>query len=582
MAKGLGRLAIAMTIALFLVWSLAVTEASDLLGLARDGQSDYRVAIAQDAEQPIPAATQEFVHFFEKITGVTLPIVTDDQPMSDREIIIGPSQHLDNLATYIDWDTLGREGYVIRTVGDHLLLFGGPGRGTINAVYTFLDEHLGCHWYTPTFNVIPRNPGLAIDVIHVENVPDFESRAMSCINAADPAWASRNRINSFNASMGWGLPSCDFTNVNKFLADPRLTNTLKFAMNTVSYRSGYAPTWVHTLAENQLLPAKYFKEHPEYFGLDEHGKRNVEITPCLTNPNVLDIVVESARKWLRQTPGANIISISQADQPQYDFCHCTNCTIAGKTFTYKLTTNPLGVFPYAKLPSWTNPELLRPTWDPATSETQSPVRATGVLLEFLNRLATNVESDHPHIFIHTLAYYWTKYPPDDIKLDPNVIVDFAPLNACHYHTFADCSYNEGFKGLWTAIRRWTQASSHTWVWLYDSRTPMDPRPTLDHLSLQLNELAMAGVAGVYMFTYEFRRYSWLNDLRSYLFAKLLWNPEYDMAKGTQEFADAYYGRAAQPILAYVRSTQESENYVSSERDKIMSNFSGFHDNNWTP
>ncbi len=117
-------------------------------------------------------------------------------------------------------------------------------------------------------------------------------------------------------------------------------------------------------------------------------------------------------------------------------CRALLCSFALSIFNQH-PSNEVDItnFPYAKLPSWTNPELLRPTWDPATSETQSPVRATGVLLEFLNRVAKELESDHLDVLIHTLAYYWTKYPPDDIKLHPNVIVDFAPLNACHYHTY---------------------------------------------------------------------------------------------------------------------------------------------------
>ena len=66
------------------------------LELAKDGKSEYRVVVAKGAEEPIPAVAKEFVMFFEEITGVKLPIVSDAGPMREKEIIIGPSKHLAN------------------------------------------------------------------------------------------------------------------------------------------------------------------------------------------------------------------------------------------------------------------------------------------------------------------------------------------------------------------------------------------------------------------------------------------------------------------------------------------------------
>ena len=90
-------------------------SASEPLVLARQGSSEYQIVIAKDAMQPIPAVAEDFVALFETITGVRLPIVTDDKPMTKHEIIIGPSKHLDMLSPYVDWERLGREGYVIWT-----------------------------------------------------------------------------------------------------------------------------------------------------------------------------------------------------------------------------------------------------------------------------------------------------------------------------------------------------------------------------------------------------------------------------------------------------------------------------------
>jgi hypothetical protein len=39
----------------------------------------------------------------------------------------------------------------------------------------------------------------------------------------------------------------------------------------------------------------------------------------------------------------------------------------------------------------------------------------------------------------------------------------------------------------------------------------------------------------------------MNELRSYILAKLLWNPDYGAERAMDEFLTGVYGMAAQPI-----------------------------------
>jgi len=551
---------------------------ADILQLASDGHSDYRVVIAENAEQPVPAVAEDFVHLFEEITGVRLPIVTDAEPMGQHEIIIGPSKHLDNLAVYIDWEKLGREGYVIWTVDDYLLLFGGPARGTLNAVYTFLEKYVGCRWYTPEFSVIPKNPNLSIDLIHEESVPPLEARWIYGADSADPAWAARNRINLFSPSLKWVRAPNDRSVVEEILSHPLYAKALKFATpNPYTWSGGY---YVHTLGVNGLLSREHFEEHPDYFGLDSEGKRDPRITPCLTHPEVFKLVLQEARKWLDQTPRANIISISQSDSITVaDYCHCPRCQEQWEKYTYTATRNPLGVFPYAQLPGWADPSLLRPAWDPGKYH----VGATGVLLDFVNRIAEALEEDYPDVLVHTFAYCWSTFPPENIEIHPNVVVDFAPLTACHYHPFGCCEYNEQWKGYWTAIRQWAKVAPHVWIWMYDANNnTRPPWPGFRYLGLKFRELAMAGVRGAQFHANSFKDWYWMRPLRSFIFAKILWNPQYNVADGIKEFVEEYYGAAAEPILTYLESTQQPGNYLLDEKNNWppMAQMDGFHNGGW--
>ena len=553
----------------------ALPSDPDSIQLARDGRSEYRVVIAANAEEPIPAAAQDFVQTFAQITGAELAIVTDAEPMGEHEIIIGPSAHLDNLAVCIDWDRLGREGYVIRTVGEHLLLFGGPPRGTINAVYAFLEGHLGCRWYTPDFSVIPRQDDLSIGLIHDETIPAFEARSLYAAVSVDAAWAARNHINCFNASLRYACPSgFNFGDLQPKLAHPLLAGTLKFG---TSRQYGKPSYWNHTLGRDSLLPAKHFDERPELFGVDEKGERNAAITPCLTNPDVLPIVVENAKKRLAQTPGANVISISQSDLPSKDYCHCDRCKEEWKKSSYAPHSNPRGRHDFADMSdwNWVDPNLIRPAFSPVEYPYVGP---TGPLLRFVNSAAELLEDEYPDTLVHTFAYYWSKYPPDGVKLHPNVVVDFAPLNACIYHSLADCPYNEGYKGLWTALRRWRKLTRHLWVWHYDWHSPKEafvPRPTLRYLDLYFSGLRQAGVTGVYVTVDEFRKWRWMTELRSYLYARLMWDPDCGTRETISEFIRACYGPAAAEVLTFVLDTQERANYGDMV-DAGRKRFVGFH------
>ena len=114
--------------------------------------------------------------FLAQITGTKLPIVSDQQPQASKEIILGDNAHLKTLHSPIDFAALGPEGYVIRTVGDNLVIAGGQLRGNMYGVYGFLEDHLGCRWFTPDVSRIPKMQRLAIGAIDDRQVPALEYR----------------------------------------------------------------------------------------------------------------------------------------------------------------------------------------------------------------------------------------------------------------------------------------------------------------------------------------------------------------------------------------------------------------------
>jgi len=58
----------------------------------------------------------------------------------------------------VDLPAFGGEEYAIHSAGRRLLLAGGRPRGTLYAVYRFLQDNLGVRWYTPWFSQYPHAP----------------------------------------------------------------------------------------------------------------------------------------------------------------------------------------------------------------------------------------------------------------------------------------------------------------------------------------------------------------------------------------------------------------------------------------
>jgi len=70
-------------------------------------------------------------------------------------LIVGPGAAARELAPDLPYDDLSPDGLVIETVGSNLILAGDRPRGTLYAVYTFLEDVVGCRWWSSTASTIP-------------------------------------------------------------------------------------------------------------------------------------------------------------------------------------------------------------------------------------------------------------------------------------------------------------------------------------------------------------------------------------------------------------------------------------------
>lgn len=261
------------------------------VGIARRGRALARVVVAPDAAETERFAAGELSLFLHIVTGAEFPVRVDAAP-EGANLLVGPGA-----ARRSGHDTgapgLLPEEIVVKTVGRDLVLAGGSPRATLYAVYTFLEDIVGCRWWTSTASRMPRKPSLSVGSLAIRFKPPFEYREPYWYVAFDDVWAARNKANGTRAG----------------------GDALRGGRQVYE-------GFVHTFY-SLIPPAKYFDAHPEWFSEIEGLRTTANAQLCLTDEDMRRELVKNLAERLRANPEATIASVSQNDC--FGNCTCPKC-----------------------------------------------------------------------------------------------------------------------------------------------------------------------------------------------------------------------------------------------------------------
>jgi hypothetical protein len=272
----------------------AVAAAQPGLILARDGRSDYVIVVPKQPTAVETTAARELADHLQKVTGVKLEIIGEDRLATDRKaILIGATERTKRSLPDADLTKLGADEIVMKTVGQDLLLAGHPKRGPLYAVYTFLEDVVGCRWWTADESFVPKRPTLEIGPLDIVHAPKLAIREAFYRNAFDGVFSARCKCDGHH-------------------------NRVPAEYGGHEQIVGFVHTFYRLLP-----PDKYFKDHPEWYSLI-NGKRTFDQGQlCLTNDAMRRELTKNALALLRATPDAGAISISQNDW--VGNCQCEKC-----------------------------------------------------------------------------------------------------------------------------------------------------------------------------------------------------------------------------------------------------------------
>lgn len=281
----------AFFISLYIAATVPVAFAQADFQIAKNSQPKAVIVVDKDDSEQSNYAAQQLAQYLKQVTKAHFQVVNKPQP-AQNNILVGPK------AANISVAALGADGIIIRTKGDNLILAGSGPRGTIYAVFTFLEDFVGCRWWSSSASSIPVRPTLAVGDIDMQYVPTLEYRESFWSDAFNGDWAVRNKCNGNS-------------------------HQLSDSQGGKHIYQGF----VHTFY-SLIPPATYFKEHPEWFS-EINGKRLHEHKQlCLTNEAMKAELIKNLKVQLRSNPAATIASVSQNDW--HGNCTCTKCVAVDK------------------------------------------------------------------------------------------------------------------------------------------------------------------------------------------------------------------------------------------------------------
>ena len=384
------------------------------------------------------------------------------------------------------------EEWRIRSFGRDVVLIGGGTRGTLYAVYRFLEDDCGVRWWSDGEEDVPAAKPLAFAKLDRRGKPKFLYRDIYRSDNSDPRTAARNRVNGNGVS--WIPPELG----GGFIFGP--------------------PYHCHTW--DRYLPfATYGKAHPEWYSMNKEGQRVGGQTAgqlCLANPELPEALAAKIEEYIAKgekeqavkgLPAPQMYDMSMNDNAHY--CACPTC---------KASQDRRGV--------------------------------SGDQLQFENQVAGILAKKHPDLLFSVFAYFAGEaVPKDGTRAADNLLVKLCNTK----QNMAAGIFEPSNRFMHDQVQKWKDYAKNLFVWDYsitfDRNTQGFPFASEFYLGERIRYYSDNGVVGMLI---EHERGAETNDLyelKFWLQAKALEDPSRDPQALVREFMDGFYGAAGRKVLA---------------------------------
>jgi len=250
------------------------------------------------AEKADTAAAQALAKYLKQISGAEFAVTATEAPPAGKGILVGSFGSQES-------QELPGDSFIIRTIADgqdvKLQIAGATPRGTHFGVYAFLEEVLGCRWWSHNEEEVPSSPTIRVGAVNIARKAVF--RQADLLNR--------------EAQSG----------TNGFVYKSRGKSTEAF-------------TGGHTLYP---LLTPYAKEHPEIYPYSKKtGKRAANnLHFCYSAPGIAEALADALEKQVQRRKGnvSDFIYMAGMGDWYGGFCQCERCE---KIYAEEVWTRPDG------------------------------------------------------------------------------------------------------------------------------------------------------------------------------------------------------------------------------------------------
>ena len=386
---------------------------------------------------------------------------------------------------------LADEGVCVHAAGSEVFLVGKGKRGPLNAVHTFLEEVVGCHWPEPGQEFVPRLATLNWQRVSILSSPAFRYRGIAIHGRCSPEWfleivdwLAKNRMNAFQVFPG------HYEQLRPKALDALLDRGL-FPNIGGHSREFFFPAHEH------------FKTHPEYFALVK-GKRVADTQICYSNLESVPAYAGSVLAYLKKRPEIGMASLWPSDG--YGFCECERCK-AG--------------------------------------------HVTDVILRYTNAVAARVLPELPEAKFEFLSYIHYTVPPRDVAPLPEVVPTYCEYwSRSQFHPITE--ERSGNRKCRQELNGWITASKEVTLFSYygdDCIKRYVYNPLMEMILTDLRYYRKARLAGHFVLLTNPESW-WSNAPPLYAYARAAWEPGGAAAQVEREYYRSLYGPAAVAMQAH--------------------------------
>lgn len=277
-------------------------------------------------------------------------------------------------------------------------------------------------------------------------------------------------------------------------------------------------------------PNKYFKDHPEYFALIDGERKPTQ--PETTNPDVIRLKIEHAKKFLRANPKARSYPMDPEDN----------------TFFSE------------------SPESL--AQDPPGTGPDGLPFMTDRVVRFSNAVLEGIREEFPDKSVGFYSYLNHALPPVTSKLDPSTVVGVTRFGYCTLrmtptpNTPSPQQYED-------LVQSWLKLTPNVYIYEYNppSWAASLPFPNYLDMAESMHRLHKMGAKGFYSDTI-FNEHSPGTFVNSYIRRRMMVDPEQDPKTLLQDYTQSFFGPAGAAMQDYYKILSEVTDYRDEKRPAV--------------